>query len=207
MNSRIIHQRETYIYFTIFALIGVIILNMFINILFVLAYPLLIGLIVQVILLRKIKKPFYRSGKELTGQLKLKNMFLVESNILGDEEGTVYEVHQMPFSFSNGLINKDKSYKVIKQEYDRKVKEDLTKISKWQVTTKARLVTTTHFRLYTIWQKNSTGYQLKKIEECVDPYAKMNLIQWMIASFCTTGRIKYDKKPKEWASYEWITLR
>ncbi len=66
------------------------------------------------------------------------------------------------FSFSNGLINKDKSYKVIKQEYDRKVKEDLTKIAKWQVTTKARLVTTTHFRLYTIWQKNSTGYQLKK---------------------------------------------
>ncbi len=35
----------------------------------------------------------------------------------------------------------------------------------------------------------------------------MNLIQWMIASFCTTGRIKYDKKPKEWASYEWITFK
>ena len=207
MNSRIIHQRETYIYFTIFALIGIIILNMFINILFVLAYPLLIGLIVQVILLQKIKEPFYRSGKELTEQLKLKNMFLVESNILGDEEGTVYEVHQMPFTISNGLIKKDTTYKVIKQEYERKVKEDLTKISKWQVTTKARLVTTTHFRLYTIWQKNSTGYQLKKIEECVDPYAKMNLIQWMIASFCTTGRIKYDKKPKERASYEWITLK
>lgn len=163
MNSRIIHQRETYIYFTIFALIGIIILNMFINILFVLAYPLLIGLIVQVILLQKIKEPFYRSGKELTEQLKLKNMFLVESNILGDEEGTVYEVHQMPFTISNGLIKKDTTYKVIKQEYERKVKEDLTKISKWQVTTKARLVTTTHFRLYTIWQKNSTGYQLKKL--------------------------------------------
>ncbi|EEL61276.1 hypothetical protein BG09_5034 [Bacillus thuringiensis serovar kurstaki str. HD-1] len=28
--------------------------------------------------------------------------------------------------------------------------------------TKARLITTTHFRLYTILQKNSTGYQLKK---------------------------------------------
>ncbi|HFK1530573.1 TPA: hypothetical protein ACGXM6_004358 [Bacillus cereus] len=207
MNSRIIHQRETYIYFTIFTLTGVIILNMFINILFVLAYPLLIGLIVQVILLQKIKKPFYRSGKELTEQLKLKNMFLVESNILGYEEGTVYEVHQMPFTISNGLINKDKTYKVIKQEYERKVKEDLTKISKWQVTTKARLVTTTHFRLYTIWQKNSTGYQLKKLEDCIDPYAKMNFIQWIIASFCTTGRLKYDKKPKEWESYEWITLK
>lgn len=181
--------------------------NMFIHMVFILAYPLLIGLIVQVVLLQKMKKPFYRSGKELTEQLKLKNIFLVESNILGDEEGTVYEVHQMPFGFSNGLINKDKSYKVIKQEYDRKVKEDLTKIAKWQVTTKARLVTTTHFRLYAIWQKNSTGYQLKKIDDCIDPYAKMNLIQWMIASFCTTGRIKYDKKPKEWASYEWITLR
>ncbi|MFK4011699.1 hypothetical protein [Bacillus cereus] len=207
MNSRIIHQRETYIYFTIFTLTGVIILNMFINILFVLAYPLLIGLIVQVILLQKIKKPFYQSGKELTEQLKLKNMFLVESNILGDEEGTVYEVHQMPFTISNGLINKDKTYKVIKQEYERKVKEDLTKISKWQVTTKARLVTTTHFRLYTIWQKNSTGYQLKKLEDCIDQYAKMNFIQWIIASFCTTGRLKYDKKPKEWESYEWITLK
>ncbi|MBJ7967930.1 hypothetical protein [Bacillus cereus] len=207
MNSRIIHQRETYIYFTIFALIGVFILNMFISMLLVLAYPLLIGLIVQVILLQKMKKPFYRSGKELTEQLKLKNIFLVESNILGDEGGTVYEVHQMPFSFSNGLINKDKNYKVIKQEYERKVKEDLTKISKWQVTTKARLVTTTHFRLYTIWQKNSAGYQLKKFEDCIDPYAKMNLIQWMIASFCTTGRIKYEKQPKEWESYEWIALK
>ncbi|PDY15589.1 MULTISPECIES: hypothetical protein [Bacillus cereus group] len=207
MNSRIIHQRETYIYFTIFALIGVFILNMFISILLVLAYPLLIGLIVQVILLQKMKKPFYRSGKELTEQLKLKNIFLVESNILGDEEGTVYEVHQMPFSFSNGLINKDKSYKVIKQEYDGKVKEDLTKIAKWQVTTKARLVTTTHFRLYIIWQKNSAGYQLKKFEDCIDPYAKMNLIQWVIASFCTTGRIKYEKQPKEWESYEWIALK
>lgn len=180
---------------------------MFINMLLVLAYPLLIGLIVQVILLQKIKKSFYRNGKELTEQLKLKNIFLVESNILGDEEGTVYEVHQMPFAFSNGLINKEKGYKVVKQEYERKVKEDLTKISKWQVTTKVRLVTTTHLRLYTIWQKNSTGYQLKKIEDCIDPYAKMNRVQWMIASFCTTGRIKYDKKPKEWASYEWITLR
>nr|WP_198144655.1 hypothetical protein [Bacillus cereus] len=30
--------------------------------------------------------------------------------------------------------------------------------------TKARLVVTTHFRLYTIRQKNSTGYQSKKIE-------------------------------------------
>ncbi|MFC9418596.1 hypothetical protein ACIG6B_08160 [Bacillus mobilis] len=207
MNSRIIHQREKYIYFTIFVLIGVLILNMFINMLLVLAYPLLIGLIVQVILLQKIKKLFYRNGKELTEQLKLKNIFLVESDILGDEEGTVYEVHQMPFAFSNGLINKEKGYKVVKQEYERIVKEDLTKISKWQVTTKARLVTTTHLRLYTIWQKNSTGYQLKKIEDCIDPYAKMNHIQWMIASFCTTGRIKYDKKPKEWASYEWITLR
>ncbi|PFL58596.1 hypothetical protein COJ27_26990 [Bacillus cereus] len=207
MNSRIIHQREKYIYFTIFVLIGVLILNMFINMLLVLEYPLLIGLIVQVILLRKIKKLFYRNGKELTEQLKLKNIFLVESDILGDEEGTVYEVHQMPFAFSNGLINKEKGYKVVKQEYERIVKEDLTKISKWQVTTKARLVTTTHLRLYTIWQKNSTGYQLKKIEDCIDPYAKMNHIQWMIASFCTTGRIKYDKKPKEWASYEWITLR
>lgn len=207
MNSRIIHQREKYIYFTIFALIGVLILNMFINMLFVLVYPLLVGLIVQVILLQKIKKSFYRNGKELTEQLKLKNIFLVESDILGDEVGTVYEVHQMPFALSNGLINKEKGYKVVKQEYERKVKEDLTKISKWQVTTKARLVTTTHFRLYTIWQKNSTGYQLKKIEDCIDPYAKMNLIQWMIASFCTTGRIKYDKKPKEWASYEWIILR
>ncbi|EOP02218.1 hypothetical protein [Bacillus sp. WC2507] len=207
MNSRIIHQREKYIYFTIFVLIEVLILNMFINMLLVLAYPLLIGLIVQVILLQKIKKIFYRNGKELTEKLKLKNIFLVESNILGDEEGTVYEVHQMPFAFSNGLINKEKGYKVVKQEYERKVKEDLTKISKWQVTTKARLVTTTHFRLYTIWQKNSTGYQLKKIEDCIDPYARMNLIQWTIASFCTTGRIKYDKKPKEWASYEWITLR
>ncbi|HDR7677260.1 hypothetical protein RE438_29785 (plasmid) [Bacillus wiedmannii] len=207
MNSRIIHQREKYIYFTIFVLIGVLILNMFINMLLLLAYPLLFGLIVQVILLQKIKKSFYRNGKELTEQLKLKNIFLVESDILGDEEGTVYEVHQMPFAFSNGLINKEKGYKVVKQEYERKVKEDLTKISKWQVTTKARLVTTTHLRLYTIWQKNSTGYQLKKIEDCMDPYVRMNLIQWMIASFCTTGRIKYDKKPKEWASYEWITLR
>ncbi|PEW74063.1 hypothetical protein CN424_21250 [Bacillus cereus] len=207
MNSRIIHQREKYIYFTIFVLIGVLILNMFINMLLVLAYPLLIGLIVQVILLQKIKKLFYRNGKELTEQLKLKNIFLVESDILGDEEGTVYEVHQMPFAFSIGLINKEKGYKVVKQEYERIVKEDLTKILKWQVTTKARLVTTTHLRLYTIWQKNSTGYQLKKIEDCIDPYAKMNHIQWMIASFCTTGRIKYDKKPKEWASYEWITLR
>ncbi|MBU0453023.1 hypothetical protein KN035_31885, partial [Bacillus thuringiensis] len=99
MNSRIIHQRETYIYFTIFVLVGVLIANMFIHMVFVLAYPLLIGLIVQVILLQKIKKPFYRSGKELTEQLKLKNIFLVESNILGDEEGAVYEVHQMPFGF------------------------------------------------------------------------------------------------------------
>ncbi|EOO12347.1 hypothetical protein, partial [Bacillus cereus] len=148
MNSRIIHQRETYIYFTIFALVGILILNMFINMVFVLAYPLLIGLIVQVVLLQKMKKPFYQRGKELTEQLKLKNTFLVESNILGEEEGKVYEVHQMPFEFSNGLINKEKSYKVVKQEYERKVKEDLTKIAKWQVTTKARLVTTTHFRLY-----------------------------------------------------------
>ncbi|MGE6551906.1 hypothetical protein ACQKFK_23805 [Bacillus mycoides] len=207
MNSRIIHQRETYIYFTIFAIVGVLLVNMFINMVFVLAYPLLIGLIVQVVLLQKMKKPFYQSGKELTEQLKLKNIFVVESNILGDEEGTVYEVHQMPFEFSNGLINKEKSYKVVKQEYERKVKEDLTKIAKWQVTTKARLVTTTHFRLYVIWQKNSTGYQLKKFEDCIDPYAKMNLIQWMIASFCTTGRLKYDKMPKEFKSYEWIALK
>ncbi|MGE8056789.1 hypothetical protein ACQKOD_23290 [Bacillus mycoides] len=207
MNSRIIHQRETYIYFTIFAIVGVLLVNMFINMVFVLAYPLLIGLIVQVVLLQKVKKPFYQSGKELTEQLKLKNIFLVESNILGDEEGTVYEVHQMPFAFSNGLINKEKGYKVVKQEYERKVKEDLTKIAKWQVTTKARLVTTTHFRLYVIWQKNSTGYQLKKLEDCIDPYAKMNLIQWMIASFCTTGRIKYDKQPKDWSSYEWLALK
>lgn len=71
LNSRIIHQRETYIYFTIFALVGVLITNMFINMVFILAYPLLIGLIVQVVLLQKIK-PFYRSGKELTEQLKLK---------------------------------------------------------------------------------------------------------------------------------------
>ncbi len=190
MNSRIIHQRETYIYFTIFALVGVLIANMFIHMVFILAYPLLIGLIVQVVLLAEDKEAILSERKRINGTVKTKNIFLVESNILGDEEGTVYEVHQMPFAFSNGLINKDKSYKVIKQEYDRKVKEDLTKIAKWQVTTKARLVTTTHFRLYTIWQKNSTGYQLKKLEECVDPYAKMNLIQWMIASFCTTGRIK-----------------
>ncbi|MGF9829555.1 hypothetical protein ABEX57_24190 [Bacillus anthracis] len=36
--------------------------------------------------------------------------------------------------------------------------------------TKARLVVTTHFRLYTIWQKDSTGYQSKKIEDYIDSY-------------------------------------
>ncbi|MCC3939740.1 hypothetical protein K8Z37_33520, partial [Bacillus thuringiensis] len=41
LNSRIIHQRETYIYFTIFVLVGVLIANMFIHMVFVLAYPLL----------------------------------------------------------------------------------------------------------------------------------------------------------------------
>lgn len=59
---------------------------MFINMVFVLAYPLLIGLIVQVVLLQKMKKPFYQRGKELTEQLKLKNIFLVESNILGGKK-------------------------------------------------------------------------------------------------------------------------
>ena len=132
---------------------------------FILAYPLLIGLIVQVILLQKIKTVL-SERKRINGTVKTKNIFLVESNILGDEEGTVYEVHQMPFTFSNGLINKEKSYKVVKQDYERKVKEDLTKIAKWQVTTKARLVTTTHFRLYTIWKNNSTGYQLKNRGLC-----------------------------------------
>lgn len=207
MNSRIIHQREKYIYLTIFAILAVYILNMFISLLFVLEYPLLLALVVQVLLLQKVKKPFLQSGRELTEQLKLKNIFLVESDILGEEEGTVYEVHQMPQTFENGLINKNKDYKTVKQEYEQKVKEDLIKIAKWQVTTKARLVTTTHFRMYAIWQKNSAGYQLKKLEECVDPYAKMNLIQWIIASFCTTGRTKYDKKPRDWASYEWVTLK
>ncbi|PEB54620.1 hypothetical protein COO03_05100 [Bacillus sp. AFS098217] len=207
MNSRVIHQREKYIYLTIYALVAVYILNMFISFLFVLEYPLLLALVVQVLLLQKVKKPFLQSGRELTEQLKLKNIFLVESNILGEEEGTVYEVHHMPQTFENGLINKNKNYKTIKQEYEQKVKEDLIKIAKWQVTTKARLVTTTHFRMYALWQKNSTGYQLKKLEECVDPYAKMNLIQWVIASFCTTGRIKYDKKPRDWVSYEWIALK
>ena len=180
---------------------------MFISLLFVLEYPLLLALVAQVLLLQKVKKPFLQSGRELTEQLKLKNIFLVESDILGEEEGTVYEVHQMPQTFENGLINKNKHYKTVKQEYEQIVKEDLIKIAKWQVTTKARLVTTTHFRMYAIWQKNSTGYQLKKLEECVDPYAKMNLIQWVIASFCTTGRTKYDKKPKDWASYEWVALK
>lgn len=180
---------------------------MFISLLFVLEYPLLLALVAQVLLLQKVKKPFLQSGRELTEQLKLKNIFLVESDILGEEEGTVYEVHQMPQTFENGLINKNKHYKTVKQEYEQIVKEDLIKIAKWQVTTKARLVTTTHFRMYAIWQKNSTGYQLKKLEECVDPYAKMNLIQWVIASFCTTGRMKYDKKPKDWSSYEWIALK
>jgi hypothetical protein len=30
----------------------------------------------------------------------------------------------------------------------------------------------------------------------------MNLIQWMVASFCTTRNPK-----KKWTGYEWITLR
>ncbi|EJR30100.1 hypothetical protein III_05666 [Bacillus mycoides] len=45
-------------------------MNMFINMVFVLAYPLLIGLIVQVILLQKIKKLFYWNRKGLTEQSK-----------------------------------------------------------------------------------------------------------------------------------------
>ena len=46
----------------------------------------------------------------------------------------------------------------------------LFQISRKEYATKARLFVTTHFRLYTIWQKNSTGYQSKKNRGCIDSY-------------------------------------
>jgi len=32
---------------------------------------------------------------------------------------------------------------------------------------------------------------MKKVEDCIDPYTMMNLVQWIIASFFTTGRVNY----------------
>lgn len=39
-----------------------------------------------------------------------------------------------------------------------------------------------------------------KFQDLLDPYVKMNIFQWIIASFATTGKINF-RKPRNWASY------
>lgn len=141
-------------------------------------------------------------GDELTKEIGLKRLLLVEG-YLPQRTGTiVLEIHHNLGPLSDGFQYKKRDRNKVIAELKEDLNEDFHKLAEWKKNQDhVLLITTTHIALAKIWEKAShPHFYMRKAEKLFDPYVKMNRFEWIIASFSTTGRVSYHS-PKQWDSY------
>jgi hypothetical protein len=155
-------------------------------------------------------KDWREKGNQLTKEIGLKRLLLVEGSLPNRTGTKVLEVHHNLGPLKDGFRYKKRPRKEVIEELKKELVEDFRKLAEWKnhkVREEVLLVTTTHIALAKIWERASSPYfYMKKSDKLFDPYVKMNLMEWMIASFSTTGRVDFNP-PKQWDSYYLYTTK
>lgn len=153
-------------------------------------------------------KDWRERGSALTKEIGLKRLLLVEGQIPNRKGILVLEIHHNLGPIKDGFKYKKESREKIISDLKEELNEDFRKLAEWKnhvVTENLLLVTTTHIALAKIWERSSHPcFYVRKSDKLFDPYVKMNRLEWMAASFSTTGRISYQP-PKQWNSYYFYT--
>lgn len=217
MNSKIVHKWERVYYSLVSILLALILvkfIGFFISNVKIIAWTTLLGILcmmglfITTITIYFKGRSWRREGNQLTKKIGLEAITLMPSNLLGRSNCVEFEVHHTPETVIKGLGKKKFSKKEIMIQLDKTLQKDFEKLFNWSQDYKTKnehntilFHTTTHNSMINLWSRSSEKYfYVKEMEQKLDPYAKMNLIQWLAASFSTTGRINL-KKPKIWKSY------
>lgn len=213
MNSSILHKDERWFgrFFFLFVLLAVTSIIMYFIDNKSLAYTL-VSTVAKLLLLLSIlsnfriinkTKKWRQDGREITEKIGLKKIILLETNLISRSGTKVYEIHHSPEPFKVGFALKKQKRSDIINQLKHDLEKDFEKLYNWKMNSEESvlLITTTHASMAHIWGQTGKDYfYMKKMDEMLDPYVKMNKFQWLSASFSTTGRINFNP-PQEWDSY------
>ncbi len=163
---------------------------------------LILSIVMNYIIITKTKE-WRKNGREITQKLGLKRILLLETNLITRPQTKVYEIHHTPAPFKYGFTLRKQQRLDIMNQLKEELSGDFEKLNLWKngTTDNLLLMTTTHSTMAHVWGKTGEKYfYMKEMEKSLDPYVKMNIWQWIAASFSTTGRFNL-KTPKQWDSY------
>lgn len=218
MNSSILHRYERWFYrflfpFILFAVASVVAYvvdnqSLAYTVLSTIAKVLLVASIFINYMIIVKTKEWRKNGRELTEKIGLKRILLLESNLLSRSQTTVYEIHHTPAPFKYGFVLRKKKRSDIIAQLKKELEEDFKKLHQWKNEQERNclFITTTHPSMIHLWKKaSSDNFYVKKMDQILDPYVKMNIWQWALASFSTTGRLSF-KPPTQWDSYYFFSV-
>lgn len=214
MNSSKYHRLEKIFYRCLFSFLFLIlptiiayVLNKESTITMVLTTLLRIALLAAIIshfYLRSKTKGWLAQGKELSQQLGLKRLLLMEGYY--PERGSnvrVIEIHHYLGPFSDGKAFSKRDRKDVLDEFKSQLHEDFRKLAEWKDNQPQNIVVlmSTHPAMKRVYERSSSPYfDIVKSERVLDPYVGMNIYEWSIATYLTSGRWDF-KSPKQWDGY------
>lgn len=214
MSSSKYHKYEKWFYRFLFSFIALIIptaiLYFFNNkspIYFVVSVGLklflLASIVTNLLLVQKSKK-WMAQGRELANEIGLKRLIVLDGKLPSRSADTrVIEIHHNLGPLSDGKVYSKRPRKEVIDELKEELKEDWRKLAEWKKESKQDIliITTTHPAMKKIWERTCNPYfYFKKSDRLLDPYVGMNLLEWVTASYSTSGKVDF-RPPKQWDSY------
>ncbi|MCF6094306.1 hypothetical protein L1765_10060 [Microaerobacter geothermalis] len=149
---------------------------------------------------RRFKK-WRQNGKRISEKIGLRRIIIFESDLIQKEGYESYELHHQPQSFLTGFKYAFQPKRQIIEKMKKELQEDYEKLDSWAKERNVFIFTTTHPKMAKLWEETSKPYfRFISSYDCADPWVEMNLLQWVAATFSTTGRIGFSP-PKQWETY------
>lgn len=214
MNSPKYHRLEKIFYRCLFLFLILVILTglayvvdkeaLLTNVLTILLRVVLVITIFSHFYLRNKTKNWMAHGKELTKQIGLKRLLLMEGSY--PERGQnvrVIEIHHYLGTFSEGKAYSKRVRKDVVDEFKAQLNDDYRKLAEWKDKQPQDIIIlmSTHPAMKRVYERSSHPYfEIVQAERVLDPYVGMNLYEWSTASYLTSGRWNF-KPPKQWNGY------
>lgn len=214
MNSPKYHRLEKMFYRCLFAFLLLIIPTVvaylidnqsaITTVLFTLLRVALVAAIISHFYLRSKTKGWMAQGKQLTQQLGLERLLLMEGYYPERSSNVkVIEIHHYLGPFSEGQAYSKRDRKEVLEEFKAQLQEDYRKLAEWKDKQPQDIVIlmSTHPAMKRVYEHSSYPYfEIVKATRVLDPYVGMNTYEWSTASYLTSGRWNF-KSPKQWDGY------
>ena len=148
-----------------------------------------------------------REGRELTNELDLKRILLMEGKYEDrPSDLRVIEIHHYLGPFSEGKAYSKRDRKEVLDEFKAQLKVDFEKLAEWKREQQANgqrilILMSTHPAMMKTYERTSKEhFSIVKAKKVLDPYVGMNLYEWATATYLTSGRWGF-KAPKQWDGY------